>query len=108
MVVELIGSRVIGPPFGVSLFVWTSLITVTLVSLALGYWVGGRLADRSETPSPLFPVILFSGLYLAAVPLIKGTVIFSTLSLGLRAGSLTSSTVLFGPPLFLLGMVTPY
>ena len=108
MVVELIGSRVIGPPFGVSLFVWTSLITVTLVSLALGYWVGGRLADRSETSSALFLIILFSGLYLAAVPLIKGTVIFSTLSLGLRAGSLTSSTVLFGPPLFLLGMVTPY
>ena len=40
MVLEVLGSRVIGPFFGVSLFVWTSLITVTLVALALGYAIG--------------------------------------------------------------------
>ncbi|MBI4949948.1 MAG: fused MFS/spermidine synthase [Deltaproteobacteria bacterium] len=108
MVVELIGSRVIGPPFGVSLFVWTSLITVTLVSLALGYWLGGRLADRYGSHGALFTVIFLAGLSLLAVPVIKGTVIGLSLSLGLRAGSLVSSTVLFGPPLFLLGMVAPY
>lgn len=46
MVVEVLGSRVIGPFFGVSLFVWTALITVALLALALGYAVGGHLADR--------------------------------------------------------------
>ncbi|MBI5453062.1 MAG: fused MFS/spermidine synthase [Deltaproteobacteria bacterium] len=108
MVVELIGSRVIGPPFGVSLFVWTSLITVTLVSLALGYWLGGRLSDRFGSHGALFTVIFLAGLTLIAVPVIKGTVIGLSLSLGLRVGSLVSSTALFGPPLFLLGMVAPY
>lgn len=108
MVVELLGSRIIGPPFGVSLFVWTSLITVTLVSLALGYWLGGRLADRKNSHSSLFGVILIAGLWVAIIPLIKGFVIEHTLVLGLRAGSLACSTALFGPPLFLLGMVSPY
>ncbi|MBI5969640.1 MAG: fused MFS/spermidine synthase [Deltaproteobacteria bacterium] len=108
MIIELIGSRVIGPPFGVSLFVWTSLITVTLVSLALGYWIGGRLADARENAGSLFLIILASGVYLLFVPVAKGFVMASALALGLRLGSLASSTALFGPPLFLLGMVTPY
>ncbi|MCC6502552.1 MAG: fused MFS/spermidine synthase [Deltaproteobacteria bacterium] len=108
MVVELLGSRIIGPPFGVSLFVWTSLITVTLVSLALGYWLGGRLADRKNSHSSLFGVILIAGLWVALIPLVKGFVIEQTLVLGLRAGSLACSAALFGPPLFLLGMVSPY
>jgi predicted membrane-bound spermidine synthase len=108
MVVELLGSRIIGPPFGVSLFVWTSLITVTLVSLALGYWLGGRLADSKNSHSSLFAVIMLAGLWVAFIPLVKGFVIGHTLVLGLRAGSLACSTALFGPPLFLLGMVSPY
>lgn len=108
MVIELLGSRIIGPPFGVSLFVWTSLITVTLVSLALGYWLGGRLADSKNSHSSLFGVIMAAGLWVALIPLVKGFVIEHTLDLGLRAGSLACSTVLFGPPLFLLGMVSPY
>lgn len=108
MVIELIGSRVIGPPFGVSLFVWTSLITVTLVSLALGYWIGGRIADVRENAETLFLIILASGVYLLFVPAVKGAVMESALALGLRLGSLASSAALFGPPLFLLGMVTPY
>lgn len=108
MVIELLGSRIIGPPFGVSLFVWTSLITVTLVSLALGYWLGGRLADSKNSHSSLFGVIMAAGLWVALIPLAKGMVIEHTLALGLRAGSLACSTVLFGPPLFLLGMVSPY
>ena len=41
MVIEVLGSRVLGPFFGVSLFVWTSLITVTLVTLAAGYAIAG-------------------------------------------------------------------
>lgn len=62
MVVELIGSRVIGPYFGVSLFIWTALITVTLVALALGYWIGGKFADKNDNPSTLFALIIAAGL----------------------------------------------
>ena len=54
MVIEVLGSRVIGPFFGVSLYVWTSLITVTLLALALGYAVGGWLADRGRSADQLY------------------------------------------------------
>lgn len=108
MVVELLGSRIIGPSFGVSLFIWTSLITVTLVSLALGYWLGGKLADHKNSPAVLFTIILIAGLFLLMVPLMKSFIIANALYLGLRLGTLVSSSILFGPPLFLLGMVTPY
>ncbi|MFQ5465463.1 MAG: fused MFS/spermidine synthase [Thermodesulfobacteriota bacterium] len=108
MVVELIGSRIIGPPFGVSLFVWTSLITVTLVSLAVGYWLGGRLADAVTSPAALYAIVLAAGVTLLFIPLVKNFVIDHSIPLGLRAGSLVSSTVLFAPTLLLLGMVTPY
>jgi len=108
MVVELLGSRIIGPPFGVSLFVWTSLITVTLVSLAAGYWLGGRLADAITSPTALYAIVLAAGVTLLFIPLAKNFVIDHSIPLGLRAGSLVSSTVLFAPTLLLLGMVTPY
>lgn len=108
MVVELLGSRIIGPSFGVSLFIWTSLIAVTLVSLALGYWLGGKLADHKNSSTVLFTIILIAGLTLLLIPLSKGFIINNALALGLRLGTLASSLILFSPPLFLLGMVTPY
>ena len=57
MVIEVLGSRIIGPLFGVSLFVWTALITVTLISLAAGYWIGGVLSDRRAGAQNLYSLI---------------------------------------------------
>ena len=48
--VEIVASRVLAPSFGNSLFVWGSLIGVVLTGLAVGYWVGGVLADRYPSP----------------------------------------------------------
>lgn len=108
MVVEILGSRLIGPFFGVSLFVWTALITVTLVALAAGYAVGGVLADRRGSPEWLYGIILTAGLLVVAIPSLKYPVLATTAGLGLRMGALVGSLILFGPPLFLLGCVSPY
>lgn len=108
MVIEVLGSRVLGPFFGVSLFVWTSLITVTLVALAVGYAAGGILSDRKSDPAYLYLIILAAGVCAIVTPHLKASVLKACLSLGLRAGSLASSAVLFGPTLFLLGCVSPY
>lgn len=107
MVVEVLGSRVIGPFFGVSLFVWTSLITVTLLALTAGYMIGGRLADRSGTPATLYAVVIAAGLFVLAIPFIQMTVLKACVGLGLRLGSLTSAAALFGPALVLLGCISP-
>lgn len=108
MVVEILGSRLIGPFFGVSLFVWTALITVTLVALAAGYALGGVLADRRGSAEWLYGIILAAGLLVTAIPWLKFPVLAATASLGLRLGALLGSLALFGPALFLLGCVSPY
>jgi len=106
MMLELLGTRVIGPFYGVSMFVWSSLITVTMISLAVGYFVGGRLADRGRLD--LSMVLIVAGIAIAAVPLLRGPVLTLTNPLGLRAGALLSALLLFFLPLTLLAMVGPY
>ncbi len=108
MVIEVMGSKVIGPFFGVSLFVWTALITVALVALAAGYATGGWVADRRSSPDTLFLLILFAGLWTLAVPWLKAPVLMACAPAGLRTGALLSSLALFGPCLFLLGCVSPF
>jgi spermidine synthase len=108
MVLEVLGSRVVGPFFGVSLFVWTALISVTLVALALGYAAGGALADRWPSPDRLYGLIIAAGALTLLVPVTRGAVLKAWVPLGLRTGAFVSSLVLFGPPLFLLGCVSPY
>lgn len=109
MVIEVMGSRVVGPFFGVSLFVWTSLITVALLALAVGYALGGMIADRSKRPALiLFVILLLAGVLALLVPILKGPILKASLPLGLRGGAFVSTLALFGPVLLLLGCVSPF
>lgn len=108
MVIEVLGSRVIGPFFGVSLFVWTSLITVTLLALAGGYAIGGVLSDQWQKPAYLFGIILLAGLLTLLIPVVKGPLLKACMPLGLRGGAFAATLMLFGPVLLLLGCVSPY
>src|SRR5713101_5424560 len=64
MVVEILGAKMLSPFVGLSHFVWTAQIAVTLVALACGYYVGGRLADRSQELARLYWAILGAAVYL--------------------------------------------
>jgi len=108
MVIEVLGSRVIGPFFGASLFVWTSLITVAMIALAAGYAIGGRLSDQKSSPDWLYGIIMVSGVLVILTTVLKGVMLQMCLPLGLRWGALVSAMLLFGPSLFLLGCVSPY
>lgn len=108
MVIEVLGSRVIGPFFGVSLYVWTSLITVALLALAAGYAIGGWLSDRRPSPDYLYAIILVAGLLVLFVPAAQYPVLTAAQPLGLRTGAFVSTLVLFGPSLLLMGCVSPY
>lgn len=108
MMIEVLGSRVIGPFFGASLFVWTALITVTLVALSAGYAVGGWFSDRKSDPAWLYALIAAAAFAVVLIPALRSIVVRACMPLGLRAGSLTATTLLFGPALFLLGCVSPY
>jgi spermidine synthase len=105
--IEVLGSRIIGPFFGVSLFVWTALLTVTLLALASGYALGGLLADGCRCGNRLYGIIVLAAVTVLAIPLLKEPVVRLSMDAGLRAGTLIASTLLFGPALFLLGCVSP-
>jgi len=107
MILELLGTRIIGPFYGVSLYVWSSLIAVTLIALALGYFLGGSLADRYPAIR-LAHVISIAALTTLAIPFLSGPILRATDSMGLRMGAFTSAFVLFTLPLTALAMVGPY
>jgi len=49
LALELLASRIMTPYFGVSLYIWTGILSITLIALALGYWAGGRLASGKRS-----------------------------------------------------------
>ena len=108
LAIEILGTRILGPFYGVSLFLWSALISVTLAALSLGYAVGGRWADRGPTLSRLCLLLLFAGLWVLTIPWLKRPVLLLAEPFGLRFAVLVAATVLFFPPLALLGMVSPY
>ena len=85
MVIELLGTRLIAPFYGASLYVWTSIISVTLIALALGYYLGGIWADRAR--SGLSLIIALAGFLTLIIPWLTGPILLATDPLGLRLGS---------------------
>lgn len=108
LAIEIVGTRVLGPFYGVSLFLWSALITVTLAALAVGYAVGGRWADRGPRYARLGVILAAAGVWLLLTIWLKRPVLHAVEPLGLRGAVLAASTLLFFPPLTLLGMVSPY
>jgi len=108
MVVEILGAKMLSPYVGMSHFVWTAQIAVTLVALACGYYVGGRVADSSQELSRLYWAILGAAVYLAVTVLICRPVAYWCLDFNLAIGSLLASGILFFIPLALLAMTGPF
>ncbi len=110
MILELVGSRILAPYLGTTIIVWTSLIGIILGSLSLGYWYGGRLADKRPEKRMLARILFFSGLFIGITALIKEPLLSNVGSylIDNRVASLFSAFVLFAPASFLMGMVSPY
>ncbi len=107
MVLEVLGTRYTGPFYGSSLYVWSAMIATTLGSLAVGYWLGGWVSARRPGPGPVVAAIAGAGVWVAVLPLLARPVLLLADGLGLRAGILASSALLFTVPLLLLGAVSP-
>jgi len=107
---EILGSRVLAPNFGSSVFVWGSLISVFLAGLSAGYYLGGRLADLNPSSRKLGLIIVIPGLLFLTFPLYSAPIsdwIFMK-DFGVRMSPLIASSVLFLVPSVFLGIVSPY
>ncbi|TMQ69956.1 MAG: hypothetical protein E6K80_10040 [Candidatus Eisenbacteria bacterium] len=107
LALEILGTRLLGPFYGVSLYLWSALISVTHAALSVGYALGGRWADRDLRAARLPWLLTGAGLWIMVVPWMREPLLAATEHLGLRAAVLLTATVLFFPPLALLGMVSP-
>lgn len=111
---EIGASRLLAPYFGNSTIVWANVIGLTLASLSLGYWLGGRLADRHPTPRALGLVVSAAACLIAAATLVARPILdlsvegLDRVSAGAAIGSFFGVLVLFVPPVTLLGMVAPF
>jgi spermidine synthase len=107
MAVELIGSKLIAPFYGNSLYVWTAILCCCISGLALGYFVGGILSHKQATPKILFSILTVAALLVFALPYTSKTLISNTSEMGLIAGICFTGFALMTPIMLCFGMVGP-
>ena len=111
---EIAAARLLAPYFGASTIVWANTIGVVLVALSVGYWFGGRYADRHPHLRGLCLLVLAASLLIALVPFAARPFLgfsvdaFDTVSVGAFAGSLFGVLILVAVPVTLLGAAAPW
>lgn len=115
MAVELGASRFLAPYFSSSQIIWTIIIGAIMIAMALGNLWGGKSADKNPDPKLLYRRLLVAALWISMIPLIGKYVIAAVSAIVgwfipsnfLLWASLFSCSLLFVPPLLLLGTITP-
>jgi len=111
---EIAAARLLAPYFGASTIIWANTIGIVLVALSVGYWYGGRLADRDPSMRGLFRIVLLAAALLAIVPFLADPFLglavdaLDSISAGAFVGSLIAVLVLVAVPVLVLGTVAPY
>src|SRR5918997_4239461 len=111
--VEITASRLVAPYFGNSTFIWANLIGLTLTYLSIGYYFGGKLADRYPSERLLYTITAVAAFATGLIPFLSRPILnasldaFASLSVGAFYGSLVGVILLFFVPINLLGCVSP-
>lgn len=114
LAIELAASHLLGATFGTSSLVWSSIIGLILIYLTLGYFLGGRWADRSPRARTLYTLMAWGAFTAGLVPLVAAPVLrlaaeaFDQLQVGVLFGSFVAVLVLFSLPVTLLGTISPF
>jgi hypothetical protein len=114
LAVEMTAARLIAPFFGDSQFVWANLIGLTLIYLTLGYYLGGKLADRAPYPLALYRLTAVAAATIGLIPVLATSVLgwtaqtFAQSESDFSAGPLIAMLLLFSLPVSLLGCVSPF
>ena len=107
---EVLASRIMTPYFGVSLYIWASILSITLIFLALGYQFGGQLSrrrDRDSLQLTLLAAPLWAGLSIVLATALYPMVFPLLSKLNLILGSFLAGTILLALPLVVLSAMNP-
>lgn len=110
MGLEIVGSRILAPYFGNSVFVWGSLISLFLIALSAGYYIGGGWSDRRPSRVLLNSIVLAVAAWMFFIPAMADPVCAALLRAGFgeKAGPFLAAGVLFLLPSVGMGMVSPF
>lgn len=110
MGLELVAARVLSPYVGSSNVVWTSIIGIILASMSLGYWLGGKKADKDASIDQLSDILLFAALSTSAILLLETIVVkeFAGIIGNLIIAAILCAIIVFSIPSFILAMISPF
>lgn len=109
LVVEVVATRILAPYFGNTIFTFSSVLSVILAALSIGYAIGGRLSDRYPNERLFAFIIAASGLSIYLVYLCVVLILpLAAHSLDIVSGPLIVSSGLFFLPACLLGLLSPF
>lgn len=104
---ELLGAKMLAPYFGSSLYVWASVLAITLGGLAAGYFAGGIMSYKSKNPFALFYVLIAAATFTVLMPFSSKIVLWAIGLHSLIPSVIASSIFILFPPVFMMGMVSP-
>ena len=107
---ELLASRIMTPFFGVSLYIWTSILSVTLIFLAIGYQFGGWITSKIAPKyyKELFLFIPFvSSIFIIISSIAYPILLPGLITQNLLLGSFIASSLLLAIPLVLMSSLNP-
>lgn len=110
MALEIVGSRVLAPYFGSSIFVWGSLISVVMAALSIGYYWGGWMSAREPSYGKLLTLLAIPGILIFFLPFVYPSVNewIASHDFGTRLNPLIACGALFLLPGVFLGTISPY
>lgn len=114
LAVELSASRLLGNYFGSSNIVWAVIIGLILIYLSVGYFIGGKWADRSPKYGTFFLILIWAALFIGIIPLASRPILkfassaFDHMQTAAMIGSFISVLLLFSIPIILLGTASPF
>lgn len=109
LIIEVVAMRLLSPHYGNTIFTVSSVISVILAALSIGYYAGGKFADQHPSLQWFFGIILVSGLVVLAIHFLSIIILpILSVSFSLASGPLVSSLLLFLVPALLLGTLSPY
>ncbi|MCA9962683.1 MAG: fused MFS/spermidine synthase [Anaerolineales bacterium] len=114
LAIEFTTSRMLQTVYGTSNLVWANVIGLVLLFLTLGYFLGGRLADKRPFPPTFYLLVTWAGfasvffLLLTSVILKTAAAAMAAINVGALVSSLVAVVVALAVPITLLGCISPF